>query len=537
MTSGQQLLWILGIRWGATRSPLSLMLVAVLALCSCFAASGQQTALQPNASQSGYTIKADSRVVLTDVTVMDEAGNPVRGLRASNFQVFDNKEMQQISSFEEHRRQDSSTAASHAQPAGVYSNQVFEHPPAAWNVVLLDITRLQFEDQVLLRHQLDQFVGALKPDTPVALYGENGTKVILLQSFTSDAEVLHTTISTLLPSLPLPHDAYPNDLGTLTQLAGALSHLPGRKNVLWFSGRPQLGFTQNGLVVVPQLQPIYDELESQRIALYPVDARGLTVSTDAGLGFQHLLLKQSAEATGGRAVYNTNALGAAAAAIVSESSDFYTLTYTPRRFSFNNKWHSVRVQTTAGYYTLRYRGGYFADGTRTEQERAGRTRTRLLAGGTTEGYPPGLRVPLIFQASVTQGIATAAARDAENAGDADRSQAALPKGSRPFVVNYTLPLDSFQITNTDGRSTLRCGAAVYALNRFGTLVYKRALESTYALTSAAAEQPAGRHLSMDVQIGLKPGELYLYILAWDIGTRRTGSVAFPIHVPSGAGPF
>ena len=43
-------------------------------------------------SQRGYTIQTGARVVLTDVTVTDKSGNPVRGLPVSAFHVFDNKE-------------------------------------------------------------------------------------------------------------------------------------------------------------------------------------------------------------------------------------------------------------------------------------------------------------------------------------------------------------------------------------------------------------------------------------------------------------
>ena len=36
-------------------------------------------------SQSGYTFRANSRVVLTDITVTDKQGNPVHGLKAGGF--------------------------------------------------------------------------------------------------------------------------------------------------------------------------------------------------------------------------------------------------------------------------------------------------------------------------------------------------------------------------------------------------------------------------------------------------------------------
>jgi hypothetical protein len=46
-----------------------------------------------------YTIRSETRVVLTDIAVTD---NPVHGLRAADFGVLDNKLPQKIASFEEH---------------------------------------------------------------------------------------------------------------------------------------------------------------------------------------------------------------------------------------------------------------------------------------------------------------------------------------------------------------------------------------------------------------------------------------------------
>jgi hypothetical protein len=55
-----------------------------------------------SAQQPGYTFQAGTRIVLTDVTVTDRKGNPIRGLKASDFQIFDNNKPQLLASFEEH---------------------------------------------------------------------------------------------------------------------------------------------------------------------------------------------------------------------------------------------------------------------------------------------------------------------------------------------------------------------------------------------------------------------------------------------------
>jgi hypothetical protein len=112
-----------------------------------------------------------------------------------------------------------------------------------------------------------------------------------------------------------------------------------------------------------------------------------------------------AKATGGRAVYDANGLFQAAGEIVHDDGEYYTLTYSPKGFRYDNKWHEVDVTVPGTYYTLRYRRGYFADGTNPGQRRPSQPRTRLLASGQTAKELPTRNMPIIFQASVHQGTA------------------------------------------------------------------------------------------------------------------------------------
>jgi hypothetical protein len=121
-------------------------------------AQSQQSPPPPPQSQP-YTIQANSRVVLTDVTVTDRNGNPVRGLPKSAFQIFDNKNPQTIASFEEHR---GTPAAMPIEPVaiakGTYSNEYLEHLPPVLNVVIIDIANLEITDQMYLNYELTQFL-------------------------------------------------------------------------------------------------------------------------------------------------------------------------------------------------------------------------------------------------------------------------------------------------------------------------------------------------------------------------------------------
>jgi VWFA-related protein len=113
-------------------------------------ASSGSTSTGPTGSQSGYTFQANSRVVLTDVTVTDQKGNPVHGLKASDFSILDNKKPQEIASFEEHHTGETTPVPQPILAPGVYSNDYLVHPPHVLNILFLDLTNISIEDQMYL---------------------------------------------------------------------------------------------------------------------------------------------------------------------------------------------------------------------------------------------------------------------------------------------------------------------------------------------------------------------------------------------------
>jgi VWFA-related protein len=438
-------------------------------------------------SQSGYTLQANSRVVLMDVTVTDKQGNPVHGLKVSDFRIFDNKKPEDIASSAEHSKDDTAPAPQLVSAAGVYSNDYLVHPPRVFNILFLDLTNISIEDQMYLNYQLGKFFDALRPEDPIAIYARTGGASILLQGFTSDHALLRAAVQKVIPRFLQLGREYMDDFQTLQQIEAYLGEIPGRKNVLWFSGgstfylRPDV----DALRMERGWQVIYDELEAHRIALYPIDARGLTTLSSPRMLAQHAVMSNVAKATGGRAVYDYNGLALAASQIIQDDGEYYTLTYSPKNFQFNNKWHKVDVTIPEGNYTLSYRRGYFADGTSPVQQRpSSRPRIRLLAGGKTAKDLPTRSMPIIFQASVQEG---AAPLPVNSTGTGERPTQA--KKTVPFTVHYSLPLDAFAIASEHGESTVKCGTVVIAFNSNGTIIAHHAEEITFTLKDEAASSP------------------------------------------------
>jgi VWFA-related protein len=224
-----------------------------------------------------YVLRTETREVLTDVVVTDRTGKPVQDLSASAFHIYDDGHEQKLTSFTEHNTRDANLNLAAAPSDGSFDNAFLQHAPAVLNVLLLDLTTMAIEDQMSLYGQMKRLVDRLPPDRPMAIFARMGPSVVEAQSFTSDHALLNSALRKVIPRFRPPGSSYLTDADALRQMALLLSQYPGRKNLFWFSGGSNLFLgPAPEAAAVGDLRPIYDELETERIALYPVDIRGLT---------------------------------------------------------------------------------------------------------------------------------------------------------------------------------------------------------------------------------------------------------------------
>jgi len=487
-------------------------------------------------SQAGYTLKANSRVVLTDVTVTDAKGNSVRGLPESAFHIFDNKVPQSIGSFEEHLGPVSPKVLPVARP-GVYSNDYIEHLPSVLNVIVLDITNLDVPDQMWLNYELTQFLNDVPNGQPLAIYLRSEDNCFLLQNFTSDRTLLVDALHKAIPRFPPASREALNDFDTMRQIAIYLGQIPGRKNVIWFSGGSALFLLPDAGTAVfedsAEWRNLYDELERERIAVYPVDARGLTVTNRPGMIEQHMQMSEVASATGGQAFYNTNGMIESANQVLNTGGSFYTLTYSPKNFQFDNKWHNVHVTLDGERYQLSYRSGYFADGSLGSSEQPAKPRTRLMANGQkVEVFQQLSSPPIIFEANATPIHDPALAT-------LPPPSAALPtpplppvkKGRTRYSIRYSLPVDALTQQDIDGKKIVTFGIAAIAFDRDGETIVRDGERATMTLNqNSLSEHPDGR-IRIDKLIDLQKGDDYLYLAVWDETSHRLGTLQIALNVP------
>ena len=357
-----------------------------------------------------------------------------------------------------------------------------------------------------------------------------------MQNFTSDRKLLLDAVNKAIPRFP-PHEReYLTDFDTLRQMVVSLSQLPGRKNVLWFSGGSTIFLNPNAIEFENDAawRDLYDQLDQERIAIYPIDARGL-IFPDLPVERQHMAMNSVAQATGGQAFYSSNGLKEITEHLLESDDSFYTLTYSPRNLQFDNKWHKVRVAVEGASYHLSYRRGYFADGSVREKDKTTRPRTRLLRNGQKLEVSELRDRPIIFRASVLPASDAAVA-------NLDKTSGSLPlpqpkKGSVPFLIHYMVPVDALTMRTVEGEHEVILGIVAIGLNRDGSMVEHKAYQITMTLPRDVLYRSPELPVTADQEVDLSKDDKFLHLGVWDAVSGRFGNIDIPLEVPQpGKGP-
>jgi len=289
--------------------------------------------------------RVTSKIVLVDVSVTDNAGRPVSGLKVTDFTVLEKNQPQRIRSFDEHVRPPAGTEPTKLKlpPLGqdVFTNYTPVPPNGTLTVVLLDMLNTPFREQSIVRDQLIKFLDSMHAEDRVAIFGLS-SRLLLLQGFTSDPSILKKALksakagqlSRLLDdpatgaqsdtgaeANPDQYGSDPNTMAVLQNLqqfeqqsaaiqqqvrtqytldalnllARYLSGMTGRKNILWFSSSfptaTLLDDTTGGIALAPDLQREIREttnlLAATQASIYPVDAEGLFVNPTFNASVSH----------------------------------------------------------------------------------------------------------------------------------------------------------------------------------------------------------------------------------------------------------
>ena len=142
-------------------------------------------------------------------------------------------------------------------------------------------------------------------------------------------------------------------MDALKAIARIMKAAPGEKNLLWVTAGFGLPNDRHAI------QSTMGELAAAKLMLYPIDARGILMTSAAYLSAKYL--DDIAELTGGRAYINSNDVAGLVRDALDDSREGYFLTYAPRDYRQDGSTHLVQLKTRRKGVKLRYRSGYIAD--------------------------------------------------------------------------------------------------------------------------------------------------------------------------------
>lgn len=570
----------------------------------------------PSSSQPAATIRTSSDLVVVDVVATDSKQNPVLNLTASDFTVLESDHAQTIKVFEEHR------AAGPAAPKrvlklnpGTFTNYSPTPENGALNILLLDKLNTPTDAQIEVRQQVLKYLKQMPPGSRMAIFTLT-TDLRMLQGFTSNPEILRALVEgkktlpggSSLMNNPMAGDEPGADdlmMDTLDELTGVdpdattiqanlqqfeavqqsfqlqlrarytldalnvlaryMSELPGRKNLIWFSGSFPVSILpdpdlQNPFAIIASAEEEFREttrlLTRSQVAVYPIDGRGVmplpminvansgrryanaanAYAKDAAKFAQqtadeHSTMLQMAEATGGKAFLNTNDLASAIERAMDAGSNYYTIAYTPTDRNWNGKFRKIQVKLGRPGASLAYRRGYYADDpnavmypkskrvAKDELPPYNALRAAMLHGGPDP-------TQLIFLARVHPSVAAAESEPAQ--GNLVSPKVAGPY--RRYTVDFVFnPKTLNWSSGADGRYHCALQFFMFVYDAEGTLLNLQESEMETNLTASQYATAMSGNLSYRQQISVpeKRG-YYLRLGMHDVAADHVGALELPI---------
>ena len=541
-----------------------------------------------------------------DAVVTNSKVEPVAGLQKKDFEILEDGKPQTISVFEEHK------VVARAKlpklppmPPDVYTNFPPPLPTDSVNVLLLDSLNTQVADQSYVRAQLIRYLQGVQPGTRLAVFVLT-SRLRMIQSVTADSAVLLAALNdkssgatpqqssmqltreeletdagetaSLMENLVGQTDAaiaamVPRGVGymmefklnsriettfqALQQLARYLGGIPGRKNLIWFSGSFPISVFPDSNAADPfervrqyggAAQKTATLLTMAQVAIYPIAAEGLvtgaayetgaakigttrlsssspTFPDDTGRNADHLSMELLAGDTGGKAFYDTNGVEEALARAINYGSHYYRLAYTPANQKKDGRYRRIQLRLTGGDYKVAYRRGYYADSAKeANKEQPGDPLLPFMQRGLPDFSQ------ILYKVRVAPSNPQPS-HEAARAGDNPELKGSCTRYSVDFAVAVG---DLAFETNTGGLHTASVEAMLIVYDREGKPLNSvtRRHELVLNPQSYAAAQASGvqLHFEIDVPDDVRgKNDVYLHTGIYDVRASNAGTLEVLLH--------
>ena len=380
--------------------------LAVLLVLFATGLNGQES------NSSSTSIRVATNLITVSVVVRDKHGQPVPDLTKNEFVLLDGKKPLPIQIFSMEKTELEPQPA-YGTPPDTYSNEIGSGAgtPSNLTIILLDSLNTPFFDRAYPRNQVRKLLLTLQPQDRVALYAL-GPHLRVLHDFTSDASTLLAALKENkdyeLLDVDVAHPAAANAMNhqlegladenlaaqnnqlaqnraaataeALRAIADHVSYLPGAKNLIWISAEFPFYIESDNLERSPDgkklAYPTENEmveraLSNARIAVYPIDARGLLaggVDEIANKSPDKLVAEMAessnmemlARRTGGHAYRDNNGIAGSIRQTIDGSRVTYQLGFYPENVAWDGSFHKLQVKVDRRDVQVQARDGYFA---------------------------------------------------------------------------------------------------------------------------------------------------------------------------------
>jgi VWFA-related protein len=573
-----------------TLSPPTRILLAVALSATLAPAQSKPNQVQSTPSPTGpqYTIKTRAPLTIVDVIVTDAAGHPVHGLTQSDFTLLENNQEMHPNSFEEHRTDETLTAVPNLTqqnlPPNTFTNAApSPQKPAPPAILVIDNLNTPAQAQQQVTQRLLDFAHKMPPGTQMAVFLLT-THLAILQGFTSDPALIEAALNNKKATAQESPIADPSTaaagestevqgdqnslrgqytLAAMRQIARMASGIPGRKNLIWFTGAfPALfppapdPYAFPPTFCSPPMTPdncsestIYDFeadlrsatglLANAHVAVYPIDSRGIQIpdppviapssttkmTNRMNLRFaEHATMDTVAEDTGGKAVYNSNDFVGAVLDAVDTGSNFYTLTYAPTNQTLDTRFRTIKVTVDKPGLHLTYRNGYYAVPPNTlPNGKPIETVTPMQSALMRGGLPA---TQILFKVQVVPSSATETILPANNEPDPKQMKPPYRRLSIAFVID----VHGIQFTvgpDSNYRGSFEYGVRVY--NADGDEIVNSVSKSVAPILLPAVYHSmltGGANAHQEIAIPAT-GNYFLRIAVHDLITDHIGALEIP----------
>jgi VWFA-related protein len=341
------------------------------------------------------TVRVESAFVQIDATVTDKAGNRIHGLKAENFQIFEDRTAQKITAVDFCQIQPSGLDVD-ANPVSIDLDNPTDPDSlraigASHRLIVLffDRTTMEPEDTIRSVESARAFVKDQMTPADLVTVATYGTQLVVNSNFTNDRAALDQTLGNMISGKEsrtgkgkatlddsVSHRSgiatVDRSLSAAEALVQLLAQIPGRKSVIYFSN----GLQQRGMDHTDSLgavDAVTGAANRNNVSIYAVDARALLTIVPPGGSARALMaeieriaaerntLFNLAKDTNGEVFLDQNDFAPMFKFVQDESTNYYLLTFDPSNKKKDGSYRQMEIKlVNVPGGRIVFRHGYYA---------------------------------------------------------------------------------------------------------------------------------------------------------------------------------